>query len=313
MNALVRLLPRVPIGAAVAGACLALACQKAPRVLSPQDFEARLREQVAQRSFAAAESLLAERERRHPGDAEVYVGRGNLYFLMAHRGVSSAASVLPGTSTPQDSAGSAAATPDTQLVRRAIDVIREGIRRHPERLDIRFGLAFIHQQIGDPAGEIAALREAVDYAREHAAELRWLYGEPLPSPPDRYIPTALRDYVRFYSDRGAPGDEGPMLEIARLSAEAYPKSPQSANDVALYYGNHGDWKRSLEFLEQAEQADSTNPLVLYNLGWAHENLGHRSRALRYYTRATTAGDAGGKQDVAQSARDGLARLNGKTQ
>src|SRR5207247_2828821 len=104
----------------------------------------------------------------------------------------------------------------------------------------------------------------------------------------------------FYLQRGAPGDERPMLAIAQLSYDAFPNSPFALNDVAYFYGSRGDWSKSLEFLLRAERADSSDALVLYNLGWAHENLGHRGEAIRYYRRALVVGEAGRRSDVTQS-------------
>ena len=235
------------------------------------------------------------------------MARGNLYFQMAVRAAGNPAAGPRGPA--RDSA--AEHGPDTLLLRRSTDALREGIRKHPERLDIHLGLAFIEQQTGNVGAEIAALSDGIAYARQHPDELRWTYGEPLPSPPAEFVPQALHDYVSFYLDRGAPGDEVPMLTIARMSSEAYPANNRSTNDVAFYYGARGDWKRSLEFLERAERADSSDALVLFNLGWAHENLARRDLALRYYRRAATAGDAGRMKDIAESARDRVAALTGK--
>ena len=292
---------------AVALFALASGCHSTPKVDTPQDFEAKLRPLVAAHEWAAAESLIDRRERALPGDAEVYVSRGNLYFQKAFGAMANTTTGLPGAPAA-DSTGNSRREPDTLLVRRAMESVRDGIARHPERLDMRFGLAYLLQQLGDPESEFAVLSNAVAYAKQHPDSLRWTYGEPLPSPPDEYVPQVMHDYVRFYLERDLPGDELPMLAIARLSAEAYPRNNRSTNDVAFYYGTRGEWQRSLEFLHRAEQADSSDALVLYNLGWAHENLGHRSLAVRYYTRAVAAGEAGRMTDVAQSARARLDQL-----
>jgi tetratricopeptide (TPR) repeat protein len=197
---------------------------------------------------------------------------------------------------------------DTLLARRALDALSDGIARNPERLDIRLGLAFLCQQLGMPMAEVQVVQGAVAYARQHPDALRWSYGEPLALPAEQYVPQSLHDYVRFYADRGAPGDEGPMLALAHLVMETYPNSPHVPNDVAFFYGQRNDWKTSLEYLKHAERADSSDALVLYNLGWAHEQLKQRAPALRYYRRAAAAGAAGRKSDIASSASQRLAAL-----
>jgi len=90
--------------------------------------------------------------------------------------------------------------------------------------------------------------------------------------------------------------------------QAYPKSPYAPNDVAFWYAQRQQWDRSLEFLRIAERADSTDALVLYNLGWANEHLHRRDPALRWYRRALLVADAGQNGEILQSARERLTAL-----
>src|SRR4030081_3618832 len=59
-----------------------------------------------------------------------------------------------------------------------------------------------------------------------------------------------------------------------LSPEA-----QAAVNRGLAAGEHSDWARALAEFTQAQKAAPTNPLVLFNLGVTHSNLGHEIAAV----------------------------------
>ncbi len=290
-------------------ACLPLAvlvagCARQAADRTPREFENQWHALLARRQFAQAERLIQNREKRHPDDPEVFVARGNLYFRMA-RGVPHLAPTPGASGTAADSG---AVATDTLLARRAVETLADAVRRFPNRLDIRFGLAYVEQELGQTDAEVAVLRDAVAYAREHPADLRWSYGEPLPGPPERYVPSTLHDYVTYYMDH--PGHDATMLAIANLAGEAYPHWPYALNDIAYYYGARGDWTQCLAYLGRAYRADSTDALVLYNLGWAYENTGRRAQALHWYQRSLIASQAGSVPEIAKDTEGRIAVLTG---
>ena len=293
-------LPWVAVLAAVV--CLS-ACQPASRLLSPQDFETQWHDLVAQRNYTAAQKLIDQREKQKPGDAEVSIARANLYFRQA----TSAAAGLSGSGRGAGSAGDSAKF-DTLLVRRALDELSQGIARHPERFDMRLGLAYLFQQVGLRVPQAELIRETVAYTKAHPDSLRWTYGDPLPARAEAYVPQMLHDYVRFYVDRAAPGDGQAVFALGETIMQAYPHSPYVPNDIAYWFGQQGDWGKSLQYLMAAERADSTDALVLYNLGWANEQLKREAPATHYYRRALVVGAAGGKTDISQSAQQRLTAM-----
>ena len=284
--------PPLRLALALAAAAVALAaCAPAPKTLSPRVFEARWHELVAQRNYPAAAQLIGQRERQLPNAPEAMIARANLCFRQA----------------TAPAAGKSVGL-DTLLAQRAIDTLHDGVKRFPDRLDVRMGLAFLCQQLGMATAQLQAIDETIAYARDHGESLRWSYGDPLPEPARDYVPQLLRDYVRFYADRGAPGDDQMMMAIAGRVMRSYPATPYVANDVANWFGAHNQWERSLEFLHSAERADSTDGLVLFNLGWANEHLRRRDPAIHYYRRALSVSTAGGQSELAQSATERLTAL-----
>jgi tetratricopeptide (TPR) repeat protein len=221
--------------------------------------------------YAAADSLISHRERALPGDAEVYVSRGNLYFQKAFGAMSDTTTGLPGAAgadhrnaprarhaarAPRDRVACATAFAATRAARHALRA------------------AYMLQQLGDPESEFEVLSNAVD-VRDAASRFVALDLRRAAARRGRRVRAAGAARLRAVLSRARPARRRawPMLAIARLSSEAYPRNNRSTNDVAFYYGTAGEWHRSLEFLRRAEKSDSTDALVLYNLGWTHENLG----------------------------------------
>ena len=285
--------------AALAGAVVLSACQRGPSSSTPQVFETQWHDLLKQRDYAGAQKLIDQREKQLPGDAEVSIARANLYFRRA-------TGQAKGFTTGGGAADSA--TIDTLLVRRALDVLADGIRKHPERFDMRLGLAYLFQQVGLRVPEVELVRQTISFAKEYPDSLRWNYGAPLPRPAEDYVPQMLHDYVRYYIDRGAPGDDQAVFALAQPIMQAYPHSTYVPNDVAFMYASRNQWEQSLEFLRAAERADSTDALVLFNLGWANEKLKRRDPALHYYRRAIATSRAGGNSDIDQSSRQRLVAL-----
>lgn len=281
---------------------LVAACQNATTsrttmtTASAREFETQWHGLIASGRFAAAESLIDARDRQAPGDAEVYVARGNLYYQESRR------RSAPGPGGAVDSNAVRAAS---ALTERAVSTLKEGVARQPHRMDIRFGLAFVLQELRRPDEELEVLREAVAYAKAHPDELLWSYGEPLPEPPSSYIPETLHQDVEFYLMRGEPGDDRKAMEIATLSADAYPMSTAALNDIAFVYGVRHEWAKGLEVLKRAEAIDSTSAALLLNMGYTYQNLGKRSVAQRYYERSLTSATAQGDDQIAQQARTAL--------
>src|SRR6059058_5743507 len=50
------------------------------------------------------------------------------------------------------------------------------------------------KKMGNFDSELSILQKMVAYAREHPERLRWLKGEELPEPPDRFVPEKLHSY-----------------------------------------------------------------------------------------------------------------------
>jgi tetratricopeptide (TPR) repeat protein len=166
----------------------------------------------------------------------------------------------------------------------------------------------MYQEGGDFDNELATLKKMVAYVREHPTGLKWLKGEPLNEPADKFVPEKLHSYATYYGKKENPEDDKRMLKIATYLAEQFPNHPYAFNDVAVYYSVNKDFAKTREWLEKAHQIDPQDALVMYNLGYVSEKLGDKSAAQKWYE-ASLKAEPDGEHE--QKAKQALAKLKKK--
>jgi tetratricopeptide (TPR) repeat protein len=274
-----------------------------------QDYAARFKELREQKADAQIEPLLNEWREKRPNDPDAWITGANYYFNQRQ--------VMISTKKPQKGdfsltqkktgkqAGSISFEADRGAIKRAAELLQEATAKFPDRLDIWCGLAFIFQETGDFDSELATLRRMVAYAHDHAAELRWLKGEPLAEPADQFIAEKLHSYSLYYEKKENPEDDKRFLQIAMFGTEQFPNLPYAFNDVAQFYYVSGDKKKAREWLEKASKVDPKDTLVLMNLGNVSMKLGDPGSARKYYEEVVEVDPDG---EYVQDAKDALRKL-----
>ena len=280
-----------------------------------EDYAARftqLRDQKA--PDAQIDSLLDEWRAKQPNDPAAWIASANYYF---NQSVGTYISTDPhekGKYALTDKktgkkAGTILSKPGVvQTSRSAADLLQEATTKFPDRLDIWCGLAFMYQEGGDFEMELATLKKMTAYAREHPKGLKWLKGEPIGEPADKFVPEKLHSYGTYYGQKENPEDDQRFLKIAMYSAEQYPNHPYAFNDVAVYYSINKDYAKTREWLEKAHAADPKDGLVIYNLGYVSEKMGDKSAAKKWYEESLKVEPDG---EHAEKAKQALAKLKRK--
>jgi tetratricopeptide (TPR) repeat protein len=187
-------------------------------------------------------------------------------------------------------------------------ILQEATTKFPDRLDIWCGLSWMYQESGNFDNEFAILQKMVAYVREHPAGLKWLKGQPIPEPADKFVPDKLHSYGLYYGKKENPDDDKRMLQIATFSAEQFPNHPYAFNDVAVYYSINKDYAKTRQWLEKANHVDPTDTLVMYNLGCVSDKLGDKNAARKWYEETLKAEPNG---EHAQQAKQALTKLKKK--
>lgn len=291
--------------------CIALSLGVFSRA-NAEDYLARFNQLKEQKADSAQiDSLLDEWRAKQPNDPDAWITSANYYF---NQSVGANISTkkpekgdfgLTNKKTGKE-AGSISFKPGVvQTSRQANELLQEATGKFPDRLDIWCGLTWMYQERGEFDNEFAAMKKMVAYVREHPAGLKWLKGEAIDEPADKFVPEKLHSYGMYYEKKDTREDDQRFLKIAMFSTEQFPNHPFAYNDVALYYSNTGDRKKAREWLEKAHQVDPKDTLIMFNLGRISADTGDKAAARKWYEETIKAEPEG---DQAEAAKEALKKL-----
>src|SRR6266511_4393210 len=212
-------------------------------VASGQEYAHRYRQLLDQHAEGQIEPLLTEWREKAPDDPDAWITSANYYFNQRQMRIEMK-EPRPGDITMTDprtgKVGIIVHEVDKPGMKRAVELLQEATTKFPDHLDIWCGLAFFYQDSGDFENELSTLKKMVAYAREHPAQLKWLKGEPLPKPADKFVPDKLHDYGLYYQEKENLEDDKRWFQISTLAMEQYTNDPQGFNDAAGYYADLSD-------------------------------------------------------------------------
>jgi tetratricopeptide (TPR) repeat protein len=281
-------------------------------VASGQEFAHRYRQLLDQHAEGQIEPLLTEWREKAPDDPDAWITSAN-YYLNQRQPNISAKKPGPGDFTLTDEktgkvAGSISFEQNESDVKRAADLLQEATTKFPDHLDIWCGLAFMYQEKGDFDSELATLKKMVAYAREHPAQLKWLKGEPLGEPADKFVPEKLHEYGLYYEKKENAEDDKRWFQISTLASQQYPSDVNAWIDIGGHYANIGDWKKAIDSFEKARALNPKSQMILVNLARFSLQLKDNAGARKYFEEGLNADPKG---EYAQEAKEALRKLKKK--
>src|SRR5438034_6695103 len=143
----------------------------------------------------------------------------------------------------------------------------------------------MYQESGDFDNELATLKKMVAYTREHPAQLKWLKGEPLSEPADKFVPEKLHEYGSYYEKKENAEDAKRWFQISTLASQQYPSDVNVWIDVGGYYADMGEWKNAIDSFEKAHQLDPKSVVALIGLGQISAEMKDFVSARKYHEAA----------------------------
>ena len=279
-------------------------------VASGQEYARRYRQLLDQHAEAEIEPLLTEWREKAPDDPDAWITSANYYFNQRQT-VISTKKRGPGDFELTDKktgkqAGSISFEQDKTNMKRAADLLQEATTKFPDHLDIWCGLAFMYQESGDFDNELSTLKKMVAYAREHPVQLKWLKGEPLSEPAEKFVPEKLHSYGEYYEKKENPDDDKRWFQIATLAMQQYPNQPGGFIDAAGYYADLGDWQHTRELLEKAQETNPQSLDALLGLGKVSVEMKDFASARKYFEEAVKLDPNG---EYGHEAKEALRKLN----
>src|SRR5262245_38496168 len=281
-------------------------------VASGQEYARRYRQLLDQHKESEKEALLTEWREKAPDDPDAWVTSANYYFNERQTNISQN-KPGPGDITLTDEktgkiAGSISFEQTEGSLKRAADLLQEATTKFPDHLDIWCGLAFMYQESGDFDSELSTLKKMVAYAREHPTQLKWLKGEPLGEPADKFVPDKLHEYGSYYEKKENAEDDKRWFQISSLATDQYQNDPQGFEDAAGYWEDMGEWQKARETFEKAHQIDPKSAYALIGLGQISAEMKDFTNARKYYEEALKLEPHG---HYSQTAKEALTKLKKK--
>src|SRR6266404_1313591 len=278
---------------------------------SGQEYAHRYRQLLDQHAERQIEPLLTEWREKAPDDPDAWITSANYYFNQRQTNISTK-KPGPGDITLTDKKGKLTGSISFEQnkvdMKRAAVLLQEATTKFPDHLDIWCGLAFMYQESGDFDNELSTLKKMVAYTREHPAQLKWLKGEPLGEPADKFVPDKLHEYGSYYEKKENAEDDKRWYQIATLATEQYPNDPQGFKDAAGYWADIGEWQKARESFEKAHQLDPKSAEPLIALGQISVEMKDFASARKYYEEALKLEPNG---QYAQETKERLRKLKKK--
>lgn len=255
-------------------------------VASGQEYARRYRQLLDQGDEGQVEPLLTEWRQKAPDDPDAWITSANYYFNQRQPNISTKKPGPGDIKLTNKKTGKVAGSISFELdqagPKRATELLEEATTKFPDHLDIWCGLAFMYQESGNFDNELATLKKMVAYAREHPTQLKWLKGEPISEPADKFVPEKLHEYGQYYEKKENPEDDKRWFQIATLATEQYPNFPEGFNDAAGYWADVGNWQKAREMFEKAHQINPKSVGVLMNLGNVSVEMKDFKSAQKYF-------------------------------
>jgi tetratricopeptide (TPR) repeat protein len=281
-------------------------------VASGQQYARRYRQLLDQHAEGQIEPLLTEWREKAPDDPDAWITSANYYFNERQTNISQK-KPGPGDITLTDKktgkiAGSISFEQTEGSIKRAADLLEEATTKFPDHLDIWCGLAFMYQESGNFDSELSTLKKMVAYAREHPTQLKWLKGEPLGEPADKFVADKLHEYGLYYEKKENADDDERRFQISSLAAQQYPSDVNAWIDIGSHYANIGDWKKAIDSFEKARALKPKSQMILVNLARFSLELKDNAGARKYFEEGLNADPKG---EYAKEAKEALRKLKKK--
>ncbi|WP_026704367.1 tetratricopeptide repeat protein [Flavobacterium soli] len=265
-----------------------------------QDFKKEF-DNLFQKQDTLAQQLLLEKwEKVAPNDAELFVSNFNFYANKSRKEVialgqdpqgDTVFQLMDQDSTKTDPVGFiyGEAYYDQQVVQKAFEWIRKGVKTHPNRLDMRFGEIYLYGELEDYSSFTTAIIETLDYSNKNQNKWIWSNNKPLDDAKDFMLGSIQSYQLQLYNTENNDLLNN-MKQIATAVLKYYPDNIESLSNISIVFMIQKEYDKALESLLKAEKLNSNDPIVLSNIAHAYKLKNDTASAIKYYKKTIELGD-----------------------
>jgi tetratricopeptide (TPR) repeat protein len=234
-------------------------------------------------------TFLKKWEKTNPNDPELYTCAFNFYFAESKQEILSLETKQSGKEslTLKDSTGQAEVFLKTQQgwepkkLAKALDYINLGIKKFPDRLDMRFGKTYVLGELG----RYDEFSKEIIAAIEHADKIKnkWLWTENEPKEDaEKFMLSAMQAYfVQLYNTEDDRLLDN-MEKISQTVLKYHPDHVESLSNLSIIYTIQKNYDKGLEVLLKAEKLAPKDYIVLNNIANIYRKKGDNKKAIKYY-------------------------------
>lgn len=169
---------------------------------------------------------------------------------------------------------------DSSVLKAGFDCIDEGMRKHPRRLDMRFGKIYVFGITENYTAYTDLLIQTLRDGAAHGQRWLWTDGKKLRKGNDFMEENAHQYIVKLFN---VDADLSANIRgIAQTMTDLWPRSVVAHADLGLSYMMTGAFSEALPHLLTAHKLASRDEVVISNIGYSYKNMGETQRAITYY-------------------------------
>lgn len=193
---------------------------------------------------------------------------------------------------------------DRELINKGIEWINKGIKKHPNRLDMRFGKVYIYGELDDYENFTKEIINTIKYSKKNKNRWTWSDNEPVEDGKE-FMLGVIQDYVIQLYNTGNEALFNNMKDIAETVLDYYPDHIESLSNLAIVHILQGNYDEALKPLLKAEKLNPKDYIVLNNIAHAYKLKGDTKNAIKYYELMKQYGD----EETQQYAQEQIDELN----
>jgi tetratricopeptide (TPR) repeat protein len=273
-------------------------------VVTAQTYKQQFDALVGKKDTAGQHKLLIKWALADSNDAELYVAWFNFYVNKSHIEILTLGNEPEGEALQLMSTDTSIKEPagylysqsnyNLALLQKGFDYIDKGIKKHPARLDMRFGKIYMYGALPDWEKFTTEIIKTIEYSATVKNKWLWTDNQPLENP-KMFMLSSIQPYqLQLYNTMDDALVEN-MKRIALAVLKLYPDHVESLSNLAIAYMVKEDYDKALEPLLKAEKIAPKDDVVLGNIAHCYKMKGDTQNAIKYYKLMLQYGDEASKE------------------
>lgn len=245
-----------------------------------------------QGKYEEVETFLAEWEEKSPTNPELFVSYFNYLISKSMKEQMHVETSLPPNFNGQYFQGKnengdvmyifSVIEYDDELCAKAFEYIDKGISYNPTRLDMHFGKAKLYSMRGEYANQLRVLQGIVELNKEYESKWLWTDNKSINDFEGLDFENSIHDYISQWLNSRT-------FEAITCAKELSLFCVDRLSNLSVFYNNAavsclylGDLISAKNYFELGYKNDTSDMLVLLNLGYVCKELGEIEEAKKYY-------------------------------